>query len=186
MYCYCQNLDDYSCDRVDCDNAGCRYEWFFYNLNPFLLVNIGIALIVGKLSQFEKKKKTTWILIKQNNWITLYYKSNKTIESHALIDAQVTQKMLSNVVISLFELTKSIGCMELGIEYCCLMLPKMRSTLMRTLAIFLVSSTSILLHCFLPLVKSGIFSVEQYNPTESDILKPRSASIMSPGTKWYH
>ena len=108
-----------------------------------------------------------------------------------LTRAQQTYTILSNGVAG--DVKKSIGCVALRSENFFRIFPITRSMWIRTLAIFLVSSTSlpeswvsstsIPESWLLPLVKAGILRVEQYEPTESLISNPLSARTVSPGTR---
>ena len=83
-----------------------------------------------------------------------------------LTRAQQTYTILSNGVADLSgDVKKSIGCVALRSENFFRIFPITRSTWIQTLAIFLVSSTSIPESWLLPLVKAGILRVEQYEPT---------------------
>ena len=101
-----------------------------------------------------------------------------------LLRAQHTYTILSKSgLVSSREIRKSIGCVSLIIEYFFLMFPITRSTCIRTLAIFLVCSTSIPVSWDFPLVNAGVLMVEQREPTESLMSNPLSARIKSPGTR---
>ena len=88
--------------------------------------------------------------------------SKGTMESHILTRAHETSTILSKVVSS-EDMTKSMGCVQLSIEYMYFLrtFPITRSTCIRTLAMFLVCSTATGSNCFLPFVKAGSSRREQ-------------------------
>ncbi len=106
---------------------------------------------------------------------------------HKLVYAQHTRIVLSikSVLCLYVVLKKSIGKTFFNIVYFCLTFPITRSICIRTLAIILVSSTSIADSCVFPLVKACFLRLACIVPTESEMSNPRSAKNISPGSKLY-
>lgn len=100
-----------------------------------------------------------------------------------LINAQHTVVVLSSLGSSpSFEgMTKSMGCVACNMEYFCRRLPITQSIRIRAFAICRVCSTLMPLSWVFLLVNAGILIVAKHRPTESTMLKPLSARIMSPG-----
>ena len=106
-----------------------------------------------------------------------------TRAEQTLIIRSIMGILASGVPLRLEE-RKSVGSVPSRIVYFRLNKPITLSTWILTLAMPLVRSTSTGCNCDFPLVNAGITNLACFRPTLSQIVNPRSAMTMSPGSRF--
>ena len=116
-----------------------------------------------------------WILLKGNYWVTTI--AECTANSYNFVNHTFTISSSNDMLISIFP-SKMV--------YFCLKTPITHSICIRTDESWEEVSTSNWLSCFFPLVKGCNLTWAQYMPVLSSMVKPLSANIRSPGSRWFN